>query len=136
MTRALGAPRGSSNRAPFGCRPRNRPSQQYVYSTRRSGHFLAYSAVTLVVRCNSIAGSIVGLKLPLEDLGYLGVVGAVVGICHGIQGLENGLRFCEKRFCGNKMVTKCKPTYMGNSGLVVTIWLPFGYLWAPLPGSG
>ena len=24
------------------------------------------------------------------------------------------------------MVTKCKPTYMGNSGLVVTIWLPLG----------
>ena len=61
-----------------------------------------YSEVSLVVRRNSIAGSIVGFKLPLLDPGYLGVVGAVVGICHGIRAYKMGYAFAKNALVGTK----------------------------------
>jgi len=39
----------------------------------------------------------VGFKLPLEDIAYLGVVGAVVGICHGIRAYKMGYAFANVR---------------------------------------
>ena len=43
-----------------------------------------------------------GFKLPLEDIAYLGVVGAVVSICHGIRAYKMGYAFAKNDLVGTK----------------------------------